>query len=377
MIRKKILLTYITRYSGHHQASLAIEKALRKLSSEVDVVSIDFLKYLHPIGRIIVEKSYFWMLKKTPQTWEYLYDNLEVLRRLEKWINWLGIWKSRKLVRLIEKFDPDIICCTQAFPALMLANLKQHGSLKMALMPIVGVLTDYAPHRYWVHPEINLYVVPLREVGNVLVKERISENRIRDFGIPIDPKFLTERIDKRNILKKLGLGESLPIVLVMGGGRGLGPVKEIVEGLELSCLPLQLVVVCGRNKKLRKKLEKLVSFLRCPVKILGYVENIDELMKISSAIITKPGGLTISECLACELPMILVNSVPGQEAFNARFLAEHDLAVIAPDEKMAAALAIRLLKDEQAKQQMRVQAKAFSRPDAALAIANALIKGWD
>ena len=378
MIKKKILLTYITQYSGHHKASLAIKEALIKLGvNRDDVKDIDFLKYLHPAGRVIVEKSYFWMLKKNPQTWEYLYDNLDVLRRLEKWINWLGVWKSRKLVRLIEKLDPDIICCTQAFPALMLANLKQRGSLKMALTPIVGVLTDYAPHRYWVHPEINLYVVPSVKVGGILAKEGISDHRIRNFGIPIDPKFLIDRFNKEDVLKKLGLDGSLPIILVMGGSRGLGLIKEIVEELEKSHFPLQLVAICGRNKKLRKKLEKTTSSLGCPAKILGYAENINELMKISSVIITKPGGLTISECLACELPMVLVNPVPGQEVFNARFLEDHGLAIVAPDEKGAAALAIRLLKDEQARQQMRVRAKAASRPDAALAIANALIKGWD
>jgi processive 1,2-diacylglycerol beta-glucosyltransferase len=376
MTRKKILLAYITRYSGHHKASLAIKEALIKLGVNRDnVKDIDFLRYLHPVGRFIVEKSYLRMLKKNPQTWEYLYDNPEVYGRLKKWVNRLGAWKSWKLTRLIEKFDPDIICCTQAFPALMLANFKQHGSLKMALTPIVGVLTDYSPHRYWVHQEINLYVVPSKEVGQVLIEKGISENRVRDFGIPIDPKFLNH-LDKGKVLKKLGFNEVLPVVLIMGGGRGLGLIKEVVEELEKHSLPLQLAVVCGRNKKLQKELEKITPLLHYPAKILGYAENMNELMKISSVIITKPGGLTVSECLACELPMILVNPIPGQEALNAQFLVEHNLAITVPDEKEAASAAVRLLKDESARQQMRAQARAFSRPDAALVIAYNLIKGW-
>ncbi|MEK7573912.1 MAG: glycosyltransferase [Patescibacteria group bacterium] len=397
MARKKILLAYITSYSGHHKAASAIIEALNQLSGGEKLISknlgkgveliklgngnevlcVDFLRYLHPIGRIIVEKSYLRMLKKNPQTWEYLYDNPEVYGRLQKWIDRLGVWKFPKLARLIEKFDPDIACCTQAFPALMLADFKQHSSLKMALTPIVGVFTDYAPHRYWVHPEINLYVVPSKEMGKVLVEKGISERRIRDFGIPIDPRFILNSPNKGDTLKKFGLNEFLPVVLVMGGSRGLGSIKEAIEELEKSFFSLQLVVVCGLNKKLQKKLEKITPALRCPVKIIGYTENIDELMKISSVIITKPGGLTVSECLACELPMILVNPIPGQEALNARFLAERDLAVIASDGKEAAAVVIRLLKNEQARQRMRFQARAFRRPDAALAIANALIKGWD
>ena len=156
----------------------------------------------------------------------------------------------------MKKFNPDIICCAQAFPALMLANLKLHGSLKMALTPIVGVFTDYVPHRYWIHQEINLYVVPSKEAGLVLMRKGISENRIRNFGIPIDPKFLIDRFNREDALRRLGLGGFLPIVLIMGGGRGLGQIKEMVEELQTDSFSFQLVVICGRNKKLKKNWKK-------------------------------------------------------------------------------------------------------------------------
>lgn len=374
MNRKKILLAYITDYSGHHRAALAIKRALIKLGvNKDDIKDIDFLKYLHPIGRIIVEKSYLRMLKKNPQTWEYLYDNRKVRRQLEKWINWLGVLKFSKLTRLIEKFDPDIICCTQAFPALMLANFKP----KMALPPIVGVLTDYSPHRYWVHPGIDLYVVPSDEVAGVLVNRGVKPERIRDFGIPIDPEFIIERVDKKAIMKEMGLMESWPVVLLMGGGQGLGPIREVIKKLADGFRTLfNLVVVCGRNAKLRKEIQREADFFHWPIKVLGYTENINKLMKISSLIVTKPGGQTISEALACGLPMVLINPIPGQEVRNAQVLIKHNLAVLADDSEDAAHLVFQLLNDRETREQMRSRAEKFAKPDAALAIAYALIKGW-
>jgi len=383
MTKQKILLAYITHYSGHHQASLAIEKALGKLSSRIEVFKIDFLKYLHPFGGLILERVYRQMLEKNPKTWEYLYDNPRVYAKLSKWVDWLVAFKSFKLTKLVKNFDPDIICCTQAFPALMMADFKGQKqsslkmALKMALTSIVGVFTDYSPHWYWLHPNIDHYVVPSLEIAEALAARGVERSKIKDFGIPIDPKFLTERINKKEVLGKLGLNDFLPVVLVMGGGRGIGPIKEVIEGLDSFSSLFQLVVVCGRNQKLQEEIKKKLPFLHYPVKILGYVENINELMKVSSLIITKPGGLTISECLACNLPMIMVNPVPGQESLNAQFLLKHNLAVTAANGGEAAQAALKLLNDHETRKQMSLRAKEFAKPDAALAIAYALIKGWD
>ena len=378
MNRKKILLAYITDYSGHHRASLAIEKALKKVSKKAEILNIDLLKYLSPLGGLILNKAYLRMLAKNPKTWEYLYDDPKVYFKLSKWIDRLAAFKSFKLAKLIRKFNPDVICCTQAFPALMLAEFKSRDFWNMALTPIVGVLTDYSPHRYWVHPNIDLYVVPSKETGEVLVAKGARADRIKDFGIPIDPKFLLiDHIKREEVFRRLQLVESLPVVLMMGGSQGLGPIKEIIRGFNKFSPSFQLVVVCGQNQKLKEEIEKELPFLHYPIKVLGYVENINELMKISSLMITKPGGLTVSECLACGLPMVITSPIPGQEALNARFLLEHHLAVNALNGEDAAQAAIRLLENHEARERMRSQAKIYAKPDAALTIAQALIKGWD
>jgi len=378
MNRKKFLLTYITDSSGHHRASLAIEKALKKLSSKAEIMNIDLLKYLLPLGGLILNKAYMQMLAKNPKTWESIYDDSKLHSKLNKWIDRLAALKSFKLAKLIEKFNPDVICSTQAFPALMLAEFKSRDFFNTGLTPIVGVLTDYSPHRYWVHPNIDLYVVPSKETGEGLVAKGVRADRIKDFGIPIDPKFLLiDHIKREEIFRRLQLNESLPVVLIMGGSQGLGPIKEIIKGFNKFSSSFQLAVVCGKNQKLKEEIEKELPSLHYPIKILGYVENINELMKVSSLVITKPGGLTVSECLACGLPMVIISPIPGQEALNARFLLEHQLAVSAFSGEDAVQATIKLLENHEARERMRSQAKIYAKPEAALTIAQALIKGWD
>jgi processive 1,2-diacylglycerol beta-glucosyltransferase len=375
MNRKKILLTYITDCSGHHRASLAIEKALKKTGNKVEIMNIDLLKYLLPLGGLILNKIYMRMLAENPKTWENIYDDPKLYSKLNKWIDRLAGFKSFKLAKLIEKFTPDIVCSTQAFPALMLAEFKSRDFLNMGLTPIVGVLTDYSPHRYWVHPNIDLYVVPSKETGKALAVKGVKTDRIKEFGIPIDPKF-TDEVKKEEVFRRLQLVDSLPIVLMMGGSQGLGPIKETIRGFNKFSSLFQLVVVCGKNQKLKGEIEKELPSLGYPIKVLGYVENINELMKISSLVITKPGGLTVSESLACNLPIVITNPIPGQEMLNAKFLLEHQLGVKAFSDKNAVQATMELLKNNEDRERMRRQTKIYAKPEAALTIAEALIKGW-
>lgn len=381
MNRKKILLAYITEDSGHHRAALAIGKAVVRLNAGgVEVMSVNFLEYLHPLTGFFLERAYLRMLERNPRTWEYLYDNPEVYYFLEKWVGHLATIKFFKLKSLLKKFKPDVICCTQAFPALIMAHLKEriYFSSEMATTPVVGVLTDYSPHRYWVHSGIDLYAVPSREVAEVLISRGVKPEKIKDFGIPIDPKFVMERVDKKAVMKKMGLAESRPVILLMGGGRGLGPIREVVNKLtDGFCSSFSLLVVCGRNAKLQKEIQRGAVSLNYPIKVLGYADNIHELMRISSLIVTKPGGQTISEALACGLPMVLINPIPGQEVRNAQVLTRENVAVLADDSEDAVCLIPRLLSDRETCERMRNQAGKFAKPDASLAIAYALIKGWD
>lgn len=368
MMGKRILLLYISEHSGHHCASLAIEKALHNLDRDVETLNINSFNYTNPILEKVINKAYMSVVKNKPEIWDYLYDNPRVLKKTQKLREIIHKFNTGKLDTLLKNFRPDVIVCTQAFPCGMVADYKKSQNLEM---PLMGVLTDYAPHSYWIYNNIDVYVVPSMESARKLVINGIEESKIRDFGIPIDSKF-REGVDKNKICEKLGLDPAKPIVLIMGGTQGLGPLQEVIKALDRGACQLQMLVASGTNEKLNGWIES--RHFKNRVLALGYAKNIDELMHISSMIITKPGGITTAEALAKGIPMVIVNPLPGQEAMNTRFLLMEGVAVKAEDPDDIAALVKELLYNKNKLDAMRQRALALAKPDSSLAIAGLIFK---
>ncbi|MBU1853478.1 MAG: glycosyltransferase [Candidatus Omnitrophica bacterium] len=362
---KRVLLMYITLNSGHHRASSAIEMALHEISPSVETMNINAFKYTNPILEKVINRTYMGVIKNKPEVWEYLYDNPKVLRSVQGLRDAIHRYNSKKLKMILESFRPDACICTQAFPCGMIADYKKNLNLNL---PLLGVLTDHAPHSYWIFREVDYYVTPSDESKVCFMKDGVSESKIKVFGIPIDLKFSKE-LDKNENCRKLGIEPEIPNVLIMGGSQGLGPVEDMVDALEEIDIPFQLMVVCGLNKRLRKDLDKRSYRYRKKLLVLGHVENIDGLMEISSIVITKPGGLTTAEALSKNLPMIIVHPIPGQEAKNAEFLLNQGVAVKAEDSEDIASLLQELLLNNTKLNEMRRRASELKKPNAAMDIA--------
>ena len=190
-------------------------------------------------------------------------------------------------------------------------------------------------------------------------------------GITIDPKFFQD-LEKEKIAKELGLDLSIPIVLIMGGGQGLGPVKKIIKSFNKIKLNFQIIVITGTNKKLLRWLNSY----RLPQKKLvplGYVDNIDEIMSISTLLITKPGGITSAEALSKSLPMIIMHPIPGQEANNTQYLLRQDVAVKADNVEQLDKKLNELLKNRESMANMRRCAKEANLPESSLNIARLIL----
>jgi processive 1,2-diacylglycerol beta-glucosyltransferase len=323
MKHRKILLMYISKVSGHRQATMAMSKSLKHFIPDAEVMSINGFGYNYPLLEHVVNTAYMTIIKHTPKVWDYLYDNPRVVKRSANLRNFLNKSSHKKLEKLFKEFPADTVICSQAFPCSMVADFKTSRGLDFKL---VGTLTDYAPHSYWINEGVDHYVVPSKDTMERFIKKGVAADKIRPFGIPIRSKF-AERLDKRVVRADLGLDPDVPVVLVMGGGQGLGPMKEAVQKLLASPMAMQLIVVSGANLKLAKWLKKASS--SAPKKILhyDYANNVDELMEASDLIVTKPGGMTTAECLAKGLPMVIINPLPGQEERNADFLLEHGVSV--------------------------------------------------
>ena len=156
MSAKKVLLMHISNVSGHHSASLAIEQALQKIDGNVQTKSIDAFNYTNPFLEKFINSLYMAIIKIVPQFWDYLYDNEDVLRKIRKTRSLLHSLKDTNIRKLFDDFRPDIVVCTQAFPCGMVADYKRRRGLNI---PLVGVLTDYAPHLYWLNDFVDIYVV--------------------------------------------------------------------------------------------------------------------------------------------------------------------------------------------------------------------------
>jgi len=366
----KILLLYISEHSGHHCASLAIEDALRSTDPSTEIMNINSFHYTNPILEKIINKTYMSVVQRTPELWDYLYDNPKIVRRTQRLREMIHRFNSGKLKTLMEEFSPDVIICTQAFPCGMVADYKKTFSLKT---PIVAVLTDYAPHSYWIYNNVDRYIVPSEETGKKLVDNGIDRSRIAIYGIPINKKFMACP-NRSEMREKLGFGKDAPVVLVMGGTQGLGPIRELVSMMDNSSMNLQPVIVTGTNRKLFAWLDARKNNFRKPVRVLPYADNIDELMGVSSLIITKPGGITTAEALAKGLPMLIFHPLPGQEAMNTRYLLREGAAVKAENAADIIVLLKELLYNEGKLKSMSDRARSISKPSSSLDIAKLALK---
>ncbi len=367
---RRIILMYISEVSGHHSATLAIEKAIKMLSCDTQILNINAFNYTNPISEKIVNKIYMGIIKITPKVWDYLYDNPKVVERISKMKEKLHKFNSLKLKNLFDDFNPDAVLCTQAFPCGMVADYKKEFNSQI---PLVAVLTDYVPHSYWVYDTVDYYVTPSEEVSRRLVKKGVAAEKIKSLGIPIDPKFNKPQ-NKESIKRKLKLSTQLPTILIMGGGQGLGPIKTIIKSLEKSLKPIQEIIVTGTNKKLYKSLKRKIKKYKNKILLFRYADNIEELMAASDIIISKPGGVTTAEVLVMNLPMVIVKPIPGQEANNTAYLTQKEAAIKIDDPKKTNQAIEDLLKHADKLRHLREAASRISKPQASLDIARLLLR---
>ena len=363
-MRKRILLMYITVRSGHYQAARAIEQAIQRLQPGTQILTIDAFQYLNPILARIVDRMYLSVIQKLPELWDYLYDNPDVVRKSQRYRRLLHRYDSPRLQGLLDEFKPEGIACTQAFPCGLVADYKQENGKSSHNTPLVGVVTDFTPHAYWIHEQVDHFIVPSEKSGQWLKDRRISADKVHALGIPIDPIF-KEGTDPQAIRRRLQIAPDLPVVLLMGGGQGLGPILESVKRLDRVQRPFQLLVVAGSNESLYHRLIKGAPGMRHPMQVFGHVDFIVDLMSVAGLIVTKPGGLTSSEALAKGLPIVALDPIPGQEVKNAHFLVEEGAACLAEGAEDLPRVVEKLLGNPEEIRKMASNARRLGRPNSA------------
>lgn len=325
----KVLIFYASYGGGHLNAAKSIFNCINEHYPDIDVEMIDCMKYVNKPIEKVSTAAYREMAKKAPKTWGRIYSHSQrgPLAHFSSDMNKL---LSIKLFHLLKEKQPDLVISTHPFSSQMCSMLKKKGKINAK---IATIMTDFAPHDQWLigHKFVDYYFIANNKMRDYLIKKKIDESKIHVTGIPISEKFSKE-FNKVEIRKKYNLQNDRKTILFFAGGEfGLGEHKilKIFESFITEETPIQVIAIAGKNPKMQESFNKLLEKNpnKNPVTILGFSNEVPELMSVTDLIVTKPGGLTTSESLASHLPMLIINPIPGQEEENAEFLESHSIAV--------------------------------------------------
>jgi len=369
----KVLIVSASAGGGHLRAAQALEVAFREVAPDVEVINIDALDYMFAPARRIYAGGYLAMISKAPRLWGYLYrmtDRDGVRSKTKQFFEFLQKVNSARFLRFVREVNPDHIICTHFLPANLLSLWKKKKGIGLRFSV---VLTDFDVHRLWVNEGVEFYFVATPIMAWKLKKLSVEEGRVVPSGIPIHPVFARKE-DCYSILRKFGLTGDGPILTILSGGFGVGQMDAVLEGIVHLGGNLQLISIAGRNRALKAR----VDSLRCPTGVklvsLGFIDNMHEVMAVSDLLITKAGGLTVSEALAKGLPMIIAFPIPGQEARNGDYLLESGAALKAHD-FVELEYKIRMLLDDPGRlRMMRQSAEAIGKPRAAYVVAETVLE---
>ncbi|MDI3481464.1 MAG: processive 1,2-diacylglycerol beta-glucosyltransferase [Tepidanaerobacteraceae bacterium] len=322
----KVLILSEKFGTGHEKAAISILKGIKKVSPDTGVRIINFFHYCQPYFSRMTLNLYLKALDIRPEIWGYFYERERNKKRATFPKKMIQMGASSILRKIIEKEAPDVIVCTHPFPCCVASRLKRRGQL----FALAEVITDFDVHGFWINEGVDAYLVAHEIMIEPMLKFGVDADKIFATGIPIDPNFDVFK-GKNAVKKTLGFDKGLPVLLMAGGGLGLSGIDGVlVETLARE--PLQIAVICGKNRLARRRLEDVTAKKALDnVKVYGFVENMWDFMEAADLMITKAGGLTMAEALTRELPIIIYNPLPGQEERNARFLLRNGAARYARD----------------------------------------------
>jgi processive 1,2-diacylglycerol beta-glucosyltransferase len=325
---KKVLIFYASYGGGHLSAAKSIKQYIDENYEDVQTTMIDCVKYINKALDSVTTAAYREMAKKAPWAWEKVYYKSKdgLVAKVSTTSNKIMAVKMAKLFR---EYKPDMVISTHPFSSQITAYLKQKNKTNCTL---ATVLTDFVPHEQWTVGSkfTDLFFVSNEGLKQALIDNGVDKKKINVTGIPISQKFLKE-YNKEEIYESFGLVPDKKTVLFFGGGEyGLGKDKTIAILNTLTEFEnIQVVAIAGKNEKLKIAFEEVVKEKNKEesIKVLPFTDKVPELMHIADLVITKPGGLTVSESLVSSLPLILINPIPGQEAENAEFLEDAGAAI--------------------------------------------------
>ncbi|MFB3894821.1 MAG: glycosyltransferase [bacterium] len=371
----KILLASVSIGAGHNRAAEALSVAFQQLAPKIELKHIDTLDYLNPAYRKIYSGGYLALVKHFPKILGMMYKQ-SVKSTFTSPAARIRIsadhFNSRKFTRLLNEYKPDIVVNTHFLAPELIASLKIRGKTNI---PQVTCITDFTAHSFWINPYVDRFYVAADIVKQELIKQKIPADRIRITGIPILSSF-SHKSNRTEAQLHFGLEPNTLSILMLSGGIGIGNITKMVDilrAIPIKC-PVQYIIVAGKNTKLKKQLEQIALGSRVPMHILGFTNEMHLLLDAVDMVVTKAGGMTISECLAKGVPMLIVDPIPGQEEKNTEYIVSRKAAVAAATlADMPQQLAY-LINDTQLRKELLKNAISMAKPNAAIDIAKDILR---
>ena len=391
-MRKKVLIMSASTGGGHNRAARAIKEELESrtidnMSIECEIV--DSLKLVNNTMDKVISRGYEKSALYTPKAYGsvYRFSETTIASKNEFKTNPLTSLMARKFKHLLNESTPDLIIGTHPFPMIALSTLKKNNNIhslsrsesfykstKVDIPPMISVLTDYTTHSTWIQNEIDYYIVGHEYVKELLVYEGVDSEKVKAFGIPVEKSFLSHR-DRETVLTELGLSPEKLTVLLMGGSFGAGNIKETLEDLIAIDRGFQILVITGRNEHLKDKLSKMLdsTIHNKNICLLGYTNKMNDILASIDVLISKPGGLTTTEALLNDVPMIVPYFIPGQEEENLDFLTNCG-AALRTTKKYSLPVLLKVLIDDPSRlDNLRKNIKSIRKFDSAVNISNLVV----
>lgn len=373
---KKIIVFYASYGGGHLSAAKSIESYLKKNYTDLDVELIDCIKYINKTIDKVSTAAYREMAKKMPWAWGKIYNDSQKgpLAHISSRAN---SFMAIKLLRLLREKKPDVIISTHPFGSQMCSYLKRKRKINCK---IATILTDFKSHDQWLvgNNEIDYFFVSNENMKQELLEKNIDTSKVFVTGIPVSEKFLIN-YNKDEILENLNFSKDKKTILFFGGGEfGLGKNKtlSVFECLVKYFNNIQIIAIAGKNENMKNSFIKIVleNNKQDCVNIFEYTDKIAEFMSISDLVITKPGGLTTTESLVSEVPIIIINPIPGQEEENAEFLENHKVAAWIRKDDDAIFILNDLLNDNNKLNELKNNISLISKPNSTKNICEIILK---
>ena len=393
---KKVLIMSASTGGGHNRAARAIQEELSKKTidgSKIECEIIDSLKLVNSTMDKIISRGYEKSAIYTPKAYGSVYrlSETSLASRNEFKDNPITSFMAKKFRSLLDKSKPNLIIGTHPFPMIALSTLKKntnsfknhensilHDALhkyyyNLSVPPLITVLTDYTTHSTWIQNEIDFYIAGHEYVKELLIYDGVDPDKVKTFGIPVEKSFLSNR-DRDTVLSEFGLDPKKFTILLMGGSFGAGNIKETLDELLNIDRDFQVIVITGKNESLKEKLEKKLSIHESyngkNILVLGFTNKMNDLLASVDVLVSKPGGLTTTEALLKDLPMIIPYYIPGQEEENLDFLSNCG-AALRPTKKFTLTVLLKVLIDDPTRLEMlKNNIKSIRKSDSAQNIAN-------